>query len=305
MIPFTKASELFAAKWLIEHGYVMSQLPLLYAFLNGQAIDVSAISADKQKIPFIIKGSDNLNTCSRYDLQYEDIPMDSVAVIPVQGPIMSDDTLNLMKWLQLANDNDNVVAVVLLVNSPGGVVFQIDNLAGSISGFRKPIFTYVVGVCASAAMWICSGSDRIFLSSKMDRIGSIGVMTSFMSMSRMLKDKLGIDVYEFYARKSTEKNQPVRTMMDDNSTPEEKQARTEELLDDLDFTNDLFHEGIMKNMGLKADSPVFTGKIYFAEEAIKQGLAHEINTLQYAIEYAHHQGLIAKINNYKLNPTKK
>jgi ClpP class serine protease len=139
----------------------------------------------------------------------------------------------------------------------------------------------------------------------MDRVGSIGVMTNFMSMSRMLKEKLGIDVYEYYARKSTEKNQPTRTLLDEKATPEEKLARENQLLDDLDFTNDIFHAVISENLGIKKDSPVFTGKIFHAEEGIQNGLAHEINTLQYAIEYAHREGLIAKINNYKLNPTKK
>ncbi|MCX6232725.1 MAG: S49 family peptidase [Bacteroidetes bacterium] len=296
MIPLKDALEILSAKWLIDESYVQSQMPLLYAFLQGQQIDAKAFGASEK--PYIIKGDSNINTCNKWDLEYEgdDIPYNSIAVIPIQGPIMSYDTMGLMRALAMAQDSDRIIAVLLVVNSPGGMVMQIDNLAGNIAGFKKPIITYVIGQACSAASWIISGTRRIIASSQMDSFGSVGVMCSAQDFSGMF-EKLGIKELTWFARKSTEKGQPIRSIMDKTASKEEKDKRTTELLDELDFINEIFHQEIMKNLKIKADSPVFTGKVFMAKEAIQMGLCHEINTFQYALDYAHREGMRSLIIN--------
>jgi len=212
--------------------------------------------------------------------------------------------MNIMRYMAQAEKNDNVSAVLFMVNSPGGVVFQTDVLAGNIRNFSKPVVTFTVGMMCSAATWLFSGSKRIFASSQMDIFGSIGVMTGYQDYAGMF-EKLGIKEFTFYATKSTEKNQPTRTLLDPEATEAEKTARKTELIENLDFINDLFHADIQKNLGVEKDSPVFTGKTYRTAEAIKLGLVHELNTLQYAIEYAHREGLVAQINSYSLNKQRK
>lgn len=302
MIPFEKASEIFSQRWLIEHNYVLSQIPLLYAFMQGQQINAETIINGHK--PYIVKGDADINTCDRWDLEYGEVPVGSVLVIPVDGPIMSWTAMNIMRYMAQAEKNDNVSAVLFLVNSPGGVVFQTDVLAGNIKNFSKPVVTYVVGMMCSAATWLFSGSKRIFASSKMDIFGSVGVMTGYEDYSGMF-EKLGIKEFTFYATKSTEKNQPIRTLLDPEATEEEKLQRKKELIANIDFINDLFHADIQANLGIAKDSPVFTGKTFHTEEALQIGLLHELNTLQYAIEYAHHEGLVAQINNYSLIKTRK
>ncbi len=296
MIPINKALEILSAQWLIEQNYVMSQLPLLYAFLNGQSIDTSKIASSPK--PYIISGSANINTADRWDLMYDgdEIPYNSVAIIPVQGPIMSWNTMNLIHYLALAEANERIVAILLLINSPGGMVQQIDNLSMNVVGLKKPVVTYVVGMACSAASWLISGSKRIIASSQMDSFGSVGTMLSAKDFSGLF-EKMGIKELLFYARKSTEKNQPIRDILDANVSDELKKLRTEELLDKLDFINDIFHADIMKNLQIKKDSPVFTGKVFLGKEAINYGLCHEINTLQYSLEYAHHEGMKHLVTN--------
>ena len=300
MIPINKALELLSSKWLINQQYVISQIPLLMALDHGQSFDASGIFNEPEtNKPYVVACGGDINTCDKYDLMYDDMLYNSVALIPVQGPIMSDNILNLQKYLALADANEKVIAVVLLVNSPGGQVFQLDNICGNIAGMETPVYTYIIGMCCSAATWITSASKRIFCSSPMDVLGSVGIMTSVMDMSGLMKDKLGIDVKDFYASLSTEKNQPVRGMLDPESTAEEKAARTAELQKELDFMNAIFHNTIATNLGIKPDSPVFTGKTFHAEEAIQLGLAHEIQTLDYVIDFAHSEGVKNVLNNFK------
>jgi ClpP class serine protease len=69
---------------------------------------------------------------------------------------------------------------------------------------------------------------------------------------------------------------------------------TQSIVDDLDFVNGIFHKTIQDNLGISADSEVFTGAIYNAAQAVDLKLINEINTLEYAIDYAYKQGLIHK-----------
>ena len=297
MIKISKALDLLSSKWLINEQYVISQLPILMAFLHGQSFNADDLF-DTEAInkPYVVEGCDDVNTCDRWDLMGDDMPYNSVCIIPVQGPILADNILNLMRYLAMADANDKVIAVVLVVNSPGGMVFQLDTICGNIAGMETPVYTYVVGMCCSAATWLTSATDAIFCSSQMDILGSVGVMTSVMNMSRFLKEKLLIDIEDIYASLSVEKNQPVRGMLDPNATEEEKAARKQQLVDELNFMNSIFHNTITTNLGIKKDSPVFTGKTFHAQEAISLGLAHEIQTLDYVIDFAHSQGLKKVMN---------
>ena len=90
-----------------------------------------------------------------------------------------------------------------------------------------------------------------------------------------------------------------------DASEEDKQKREAELIAKLDFINEIFHNDIMQNLGIAKESDVFTGKTFHTEEAIRMGLVHEQNTMQYALEYAHQQGLIAKINSYSLKINRK
>ena len=66
----------------------------------------------------------------------------------------------------------------------------------------------------------------------------------------------------------------------------------------LDFANDFFHKDIQTNLGIAKDSEVFSGAIYYAQEAIKHGLCHEIGSMEYALETATQLGAKNKINSF-------
>lgn len=295
--------EALMSEWIIEPSFFQKMLPALIAFTKGFQIDNNLISdivfSDKAKIDefkSLTSCLDNsINIVPEWDLTNENIPDNSVAMLFLIGPVMGGTISTLINNYKKILSNDKIISTVLVVNTPGGVVAQNDIINQLFTTSPKPIFTYVKNMAASAGMWTISGTNRIILSSKFTQVGSIGVYNSFNDFTRFMRDKLGIDVYEFYATKSTGKNQPYRGILDSNLSDEERKQYALLLTQRIDWINDQFHADIIKNLGISNDSEVLTGAIYFAEKAIELGIAHEINDLSYTIQLAHQEGAKAAL----------
>lgn len=284
--------EILNARWLIYQDVILNYVPLFFSFMNGMRIAPGDFVNEKNKsTPYAINP---VNTALTYELNSKDIPDNSVAIIPIQGVITSWKSMNIERFVLQAEENQNIISKLFLVNTPGGMVFYTDILSKTIKQSSKPNIGYVLQMAASGGMWISSNFDRIIASSKLDMFGSIGVMTSFTDLTRFLKEKLNIDIYEIYASKSTKKNEIYRALTDSALSVEDK---TKTLVGELDFINEEFHSVIRNNLKIPESSEVFTGKMYFAEEAIKQGLAHDINSFDYALQYAYKEGLKNKVIN--------
>lgn len=288
-----RLSQLLNSRWLINQEVVSNYIPLFFAFLNGYKLSDTLPAKDQ---PYVLPcRAGEINIVESYDLASTDIPENSVAVFPLSGEILSWKSMKLVSQLQEADQNPNIISHLLLVNTPGGMVFYTDLAAASIKNLQKPSVAFVMNMAASAGMWMISGTSRIIASSPLDRIGSIGTMATIMDYSNMLKQKLGIDLFEIYADKSTEKNQHIRTLLNTALTMEE---RTAPIREDLNFVNEVFHQTISDNLFISRDSEVFSGKIYNAQHAIDLGLCHEINTFSYAVNYAYQLGLVNTINHF-------
>lgn len=270
--------------------------PAFLALMNGQKFDFMASEKERQKPYLVSASSGSINLANKYDLAESDqTPENSVAIIPIQGEILAWRTMELVQYIEQAEHNPNIVAIVFLVNSPGGMVFYTDIAANCIKEMEKPSVAFVLNMAASAAMWLISGTEKIICSSPLDRLGSVGTMASVMDMAGFLKKKLGIDVFEIYADKSTNKNMEIRTLLDETLPMED---RTAPIREDLNYVNEFFHKSIQDNLGIDPGSDVFTGKIFNATQAIEKGLAHEINTFEYAVNLAHQMGITHQINKF-------
>lgn len=127
----------------------------------------------------------------RGELQNNDLKMrvrDGVAILPVTGPIfpranlmteMSGATsLDILATdLQQAMDNDAVKAVLLDIDSPGGVAFGVGEMASMIRAADKPVTAYVSGMGASAAYWLAAAAHEVVVHPTAI-VGSIGVVTA-------------------------------------------------------------------------------------------------------------------------------
>ena len=130
---------------------------------------------------------------------------DTVAVVDIAGTIQYDGTAcspeGLRSLLIEAENNPDIKAVVLRVNSGGGVATAGEEMADLIKNFSKPVVVSSAGLNASAAYEISSQADYIFVN-RTTEIGAIGTVLQITDMSG-LYDMLGI---RFEDRKSTRLN---------------------------------------------------------------------------------------------------
>lgn len=302
---YSRIAQIFSSKWLINQEAVMGYLPVLLSFIHGneQAVTKFFSDDDARNKPFVVKGdSTDIDVCTRYELEYEsdDIAPNSVAIIPIQDAMDGCKNMRLAQYLQMADENPNIIAKLLLVNSPGGAVFYTDIAAKQIKDGAKPTVAHTLQMCASAAMWLVSGCKQISASSPIDRLGSIGVMTSAMDTSRMMKDLLKIDTEDIYATKSTRKNEEVRAYLDKALKNDERKKL---IIEELDFVNEIFHQAIQTNLGVAKESEIFTGAMYYAQQAIGNKLCNKICTINEALNDAYNYGLANQLSslNYKFN----
>ena len=188
-----------------------------------------------------------------------------------------------------AINNPRICAILLLVESPGGMVANIDLAANLVKNCPKPLYSYVSLMSASSAMWFVSGSKKIIASSPMDAFGSIGTKAKLFNIDGILK-KFGADIRDIYATKSTHKDFAIRELLDNNNE--------DPIRKDLDFINEIFHKTIQENMGISKSSDVFTADLYYAEEAINKKLCHEILSIEETIDSLHKEGLKHVIKSY-------
>lgn len=128
-----------------------------------------------------------------------------VAIIPVKGTL-SKNGLEFFGFQLLTSMRDigaairqaaadpAVRAIMLDVESPGGTVDGIEELAASVAaaGQSKPLYAYADGLMASAAYWASCGARSIGASSTA-QVGSIGVVLMHREVSKAL-DNAGIKV---------------------------------------------------------------------------------------------------------------
>lgn len=152
------------------------------------------------------------------------IMRDAVAVVPMVGPIarrasLFSDVSGGLTAADVATDlaqalaDPKVQAVLLDFDSPGGQFNGTGELAAMIrapiGGRTKPVWSYVGGLCCSAAYWLAAGSDRIIVNPTAT-LGSIGVIMS-------IRDDAPIErpgqpkTYQFVSSQSPNKRPALET----------------------------------------------------------------------------------------------
>ena len=106
------------------------------------------------------------------------------------GKVGGESTAELLRE---ARDDDNVKALVLRVNSPGGEVFASEQIRREVAALKeagKPVVVSMGDVAASGGYWISMNADRIYADPS-TITGSIGIFGLFPTADRAL-DKIGV-----------------------------------------------------------------------------------------------------------------
>jgi len=208
----------------------------------------------------------------------------SVAVIPVQGPLMKQDfcgdfgTATLANLFRLAENTKTIQSIVLMIDSPGGTVDGTSAFADTIRRSKKPTLAAIDGLGASAAYWLASSAQEVIATSKTDIVGSIGTMVSWRDWSKAYENN-GIVLREYYATKSTDKNRAFK-----EANTGDGRMLIQEMLDPI---NNEFTSAVKTNRYGKLDlqnEDVLTGKTYVASKAKQSGLIDNIMSFDQAIK---------------------
>jgi signal peptide peptidase SppA len=116
---------------------------------------------------------------------------DGVAVIPVEGPLMRYASMfsrisgatsyaTIARDFGLAIKDPNIKSILLNIDSPGGQVNGVGELASIIHASRgiKPIYAYISNEGASAAYYLASAAEHI-IAAPSAIVGSIGTVAAF------------------------------------------------------------------------------------------------------------------------------
>lgn len=172
-------------------------------------------------------------------------------------------------------DNDDVASIVLDIDSPGGVVFGIQEFAKMVFAARerKPVFAITSSMMASAAMWIGAAAERVFITSETAITGSIGVVVNHIDISG-LEGKLGIKTTEIASGKFKR--------IASSFAPLTEEGRAE-LQSQVDHIYAAFVADVAKFRGVSEEtvrSDMADGKLFIGSMGLKAGLVDGLKSME-------------------------
>lgn len=214
----------------------------------------------------------------------------AVAVIPVLGVIESrmeamsalsgaTSPQSIARAFRTALADPAVTAIVLDVDSPGGTVSGLVELADEIykaRGGKKPIVAVANSMAASAAYWIASQADE-FVVTPSGEVGSIGVLTMHADLSKALEDE-GVKVTFIHAGKHKVEGNPYEALG--------AEARAA-IQADIDAYYRMFTSAVARGRRVSVDmvrSEAFgEGRMVLAKEAAARGMVDRVETFDSVI----------------------
>ena len=183
-----------------------------------------------------------------------------------------DDIASLLEYVMQSEDIDGAI---LVFNTPGGTTQSLIRLEEVLKNRTKPVVAVVDGMCASAGMYAASLCDRIIALNKMCNVGSIGVMVQLVDYGPYYK-KQGIKIIEIYPPESADKNKSYRDAID---------GKTQTMIDEVLTPLAVNFQDIVRTHRPVDESieGVLSGKMFYAEDAIKAGLVDEIGNFESAV----------------------
>lgn len=217
----------------------------------------------------------------------------SGVIIDQEGSSISDETIvgsKVIRDLQKLKDNDDVKAVVLRVNSPGGSAFASEQIWHAVKELKakKPVIVSMGNYAASGGYYISCIADSI-VAEPATLTGSIGIYGRYPSFQE-LANKIGVttDVVK------TNKYSDFGTLMRPLNNGEKELFQMM-----INRGYDLFVSRCAEGRGMTTEAieKVAEGRIWTGEMAKEIGLIDELGGIERAMEIA-----VAKagIKNYSI-----
>jgi protease IV len=233
--------------------------------------------------------------------------MDKIAVIDVDGVMFNVQSGGLFgsgenpvsvfqEKLDRAKDDDNVKAVMLRINSPGGSVAASDAMHHMLVSFRKetrkPVICCMMDMAASGGYYLACGGDGI-MAQPATVTGSIGTIMQTVSFAGTM-EKLGIEAVTIKSGELKDLASPLKKL-----TPTER-----ELLQKIisRFYESFLGVVLSGRPGLSREKllPLADGRVFTADQALEAGLIDRIGYPGDAVKWAKQQAKVkaAKVIMY-------
>ncbi len=226
----------------------------------------------------------------------------TIVVIRVEGVIFDEMVEGVARRIRRAAEDDDVKAVILRINSPGGSLTATDQifhlLQERLEG--KPIVAAMESVAASGGYYVACSAEKV-LAQPTTITGSIGVIAQFFFLEGLMQDKLGVTPVTL--KKGEQKDWP-NIWTDKGLTDAQRDYLMETLLDP---GYERFVEVVQEGRGLDPAEVrrLATGRIFLGPEAQGLGLVDEVGYFEQAVEAAEALAGIteARVIEYRDIPT--
>lgn len=233
------------------------------------------------------------------DEQTEDKP--SIAVVFVNGTITdsenntdiagSQDIVEQLRNIRNNLNSQNVQAVILRVNSPGGSVDASEAIRSELEALRSyqiPVVVSMGGMAASGGYWISTASDYI-IASPNTITGSIGIFGIIPTFEKSLSH---IGVYNDGVATSPLANNSVTRNLPD------EMSQLIQINIDNGYNTFISLVAKARNMSTEQVDKIAQGQVWLGSEASNIGLVDKLGDFDDAIETA---ATLANLTDYKID----
>ena len=226
---------------------------------------------------------------------------DQVAVYYAYGEIVQTQSTGLAQSTQIVGEkmikdlknlreDDDVKAVVIRVNSPGGSAFASEQIWREVCLLKekKPVVISMGGMAASGGYYISCAANHIF-AEPTTLTGSIGIFGMVPDFSELMTEKVGL---KFDVVKTND-------MADLGSMGRPfNAAESAQMQKMVERGYDLFTKRVADGRGMSQDSVkmIAEGRVWTGEQGLKIGLVDELGNLDDAVAHA---AKLAEVEKYR------
>ena len=221
------------------------------------------------------------STFTRHTLSFSPLGK-KVALVEIYGPIHG--SRSIVRQLKQYGQDSSVPAIVLRIDSPGGVASAAQEIYEQVHKVRqegKKVVASMGGVAASGGYYVACAADSI-MANPATLTGSIGVQMQFPNTEELFR-KIGVQFLVVKSGPHKDIGSPHRSM-----TEEEKRL-LQEVIDD---TYQQFVEVIVEQRNLPKEIvlPLADGRIFSGRQALELHLVDRMGTYEDAIAMAARMG---------------
>ena len=267
-----KLSDVVSGPWAITPEMLIEIQGIYARHIKGETVDLASLAA---RIGKPLSGGNKSISSTVNGVTVIDIQGAIAKKINILSDVSGGCSSQLVSAVFTNAVNDPAVkGIIINIDSPGGTVDGTSELADSIYQARgaKPVVAFSDGMIASAAYWIASACDSIYISGDTNPIGSIGVVSAHRDYSGY-ESQQGIKVTEITAgsyKRVASSHEPLNT---------EGKA---DIQSKVDFLYGVFVDAVARNRGTSSRrvlADMADGRVFLGKQSIKAGLVDGVSTL--------------------------